>query len=454
MAEEKSKKPNATKQSFKKKLKKMHVSTDIDFRITSSAAKIVLLIVGLVLAVALGGYHVFRMTDNSLVELQTVTAKKINYVKTIEAEAFMLRDEKYLQGTDNGGHAVALVDDGTKVSGHDNVINIFRNESDAQIYYDLQAVETDIAYYENIRNTSTVSTLADISAYEEKVEDSIYSLISTVENGNVRGLKDYTDTFRSAVTKRSIAVGNSVDVNNALAMLYEKRTQMQNKQTSYSSIYADVAGYYVHNTDGFESDCGVYAGLAFAQDSDRLTANVKSIDTATVSALLDLKPVPVHSEYGKLITGFIWYIVCNVPTEEVEEFYLGQRLQVSFPDSQAGSIECKVAAMNTDGNGSTALILSATAMDAEYANLRKTNVVISIDTYTGIKVDQKAVRVVDGEQGVYVLLGNVVRFRNIETIYSEEGFHIVDASGQYGYIKAFDEIIIGGTDLYDGKLVQ
>ncbi|MBR3955122.1 MAG: hypothetical protein IKJ63_06600 [Clostridia bacterium] len=442
MAEEKSKK------------KKPHISTDIDFRITSPKIKVLLLIVGLLLATLLGGYHVFQITDDSLIELETVTAKKITYVKSLEAQAFVLRDECYIQGGGNAGYVVPLVEDGTKVSGNDSVVNIFKSESDAQIYYDLQDIEADIAYYESIRNTTAVSTLSDITAYDEKVEESIFALIDAVDARNIRELKIHADALRSSVTKRNIAVGNTIDVAAALSALYAERTQLLNKQTQYTSIPAVVAGYYVNAADGYESVCGAYSGFGFAEDIEKITKNVKQIDTESIDSLLELKPVDVSASYGKLITGFLWYIVCNVPTEEVADFYIGQRLQVAFPDEQANSIECKVAAMNADGTGRTALILSATAMDANYANLRTAKVVISLETYTGIRVDQTALRVVDDQPGVYVLLGNVVRFRNVEPIYSEEKFAIVDASGKSGYIKAFDEIILGGTDLYDGKLVQ
>ncbi len=438
----------------KQKKKKLHVSTNIDFRITSQKIKVVLLIVGLLLATLLGGYHVFQITDDPLVELETVTAKKTTFVKTIEADAFVIRDESYIQGGGNDGYVVPLVDDGTKVSGNDSVVNIFRNESDAQIYYDLKNIEADIAYYESIQNTTAVSTLADITAYDEKVKDSIFTLISAIENREIRELKTHTDSLRSAVTKRNIAVGNTVDVSADLTSLYAVRTQLLNKQTQYTSIPAVVAGYYVNAADGYEFNCGAYSGLAFADNVDKITDNVKQLDTDSVNALLALEPVPVGTPYGKLITGFIWYIVCNVPTETVAEFYLGQRLKVDFPDEQAGGIECKVAAMNADGAGTTALILSATAMDANYANLRKTKAVISLESYTGIRVDQKALRVVDNQPGVYVLLGNVIRFRKVNPIYSEETFAIVEADAKNGYIMPFDEIIVGGTDLYDGKLVQ
>ena len=438
----------------KKNKSGFHISTNIDFTIRSPKIKAALLIACLIFGTVFAGYHVYQATDDSMLEIETVTAKKTEYVRTVNARAFVLRDESYIQGAGSAGHVVPIVSDGTKVSGNDNVVNIFKTAEEAQVYYDLQDIQTDIEYYQTIQNTAAVGSLADISAYDEKVEAGIYSLLDVIEKCDVQNLSEATNSLRSAVTRKSIAVGNVVDVSPVLTALFSERTQLQNRQSGYSSIAAEVAGYYVQSADGYEFPCGAYSGFSFAKDVTKITKNVKKLDCTTIERLLELQPIPVTAAYGKLITGFIWYLVCNVPGGEVADLYIGQRLKVSFPDEQAGSIEVKVAAMNADGEGNTALILSATAMDANYANLRKTNIVIHLETYTGFRVEQTALRVVDNQTGVYVLLGNVVRFRAVTPIYSDENFHIVDAGGESGYIQAFDEIILGGADLYDGKLVQ
>ena len=62
---------------------------------------------------------------------------------------------------------------------------------------------------------------------------------------------------------------------------------------------------------------------------------------------------------------------------------------------------------------------------------------------------------VDGEQGVYVRAGNIIKFKKIHTSYTTEDYVIAtNPEGESGFVKLYDEIIVKGADLYDGKLVS
>ena len=67
-------------------------------------------------------------------------------------------------------------------------------------------------------------------------------------------------------------------------------------------------------------------------------------------------------------------------------------------------------------------------------------------------VSDSAVRLVDGQVGVYVSSGYDIRFRPIEVLYQGDGYQICreDLTVENG-LKMFDQVIVKGTDLYDGK---
>ena len=63
-------------------------------------------------------------------------------------------------------------------------------------------------------------------------------------------------------------------------------------------------------------------------------------------------------------------------------------------------------------------------------------------------------------RGVYVKLGNSVSFREIFPIYSGENIVISDTdknltpfSNEFGKLEVYDEIIVEGANLYDGKII-
>lgn len=89
-------------------------------------------------------------------------------------------------------------------------------------------------------------------------------------------------------------------------------------------------------------------------------------------------------------------------------------------------------------------------------SLRRENCKLINSTYSGLKVSNNALRVVDGEDGVYVLIGQKVVFKPVEILFSTESFSIVKAKSDYNSrrLTVNDEVICGGKDMFDGKIVN
>ena len=92
-------------------------------------------------------------------------------------------------------------------------------------------------------------------------------------------------------------------------------------------------------------------------------------------------------------------------------------------------------------------------MDSEIASYRTEDIEIRYQSYTGIKVPAGAIRVNDGQKGVYVLISSQVKFRQVKELYTTDDYVIVeyDAKNEDG-IRLYDEIITEGKDLYNGKV--
>ena len=172
--------------------------------------------------------------------------------------------------------------------------------------------------------------------------------------------------------------------------------------------------------------------------------------------LIESGGVPSHYAVGKLVTSFSWYLVCTVSEKEVYGINTGGSVGVSFLNSSAGTVKMYVSAVNAnEQDGTVTMVLRSNLMDAAIAALRKEKIKLIAEQYEGYVVDPKAVRTVDGATGVYVRLGNIVRFRKIDIAYSDDTMILaVCPDGESGYLKQYDEIIIEGTDLYDGKNID
>ena len=85
----------------------------------------------------------------------------------------------------------------------------------------------------------------------------------------------------------------------------------------------------------------------------------------------------------------------------------------------------------------------------------------------GLSVPKSAVRVVDGVKGVYILVGDVIRFRRIEITDERDNYYVVriksnndvfeqeeETQGRdVKYISLYDNVVVSGKDLFDGKIV-
>ena len=123
-------------------------------------------------------------------------------------------------------------------------------------------------------------------------------------------------------------------------------------------------------------------------------------------------------------------------------------------------------------------------MSSDLANIRKEPIQIHTDSYEGIRVSRKAIhmdtvsrmktdeqgnKVLDENgnpvteekevQGVYVLFGGELVFKEIVPLYTSNTYVICDPSpGEDALfsgstIQLYDQVVIEGTDLKDGKMV-
>ena len=163
---------------------------------------------------------------------------------------------------------------------------------------------------------------------------------------------------------------------------------------------------------------------------------------------------------GKLIHGYTWYFVGIVNKSDATRLNDGDSVTLRCDNMSRDSINASVYYRGPINTDETVLILSSKIMDSDIARLRTEDVEIVINETDGIRVNKSAVRVINGVQGVYVLTGNIVRFKKLDIIYTGEDYVIskmikedVYDENKVPYLKIYDAVILEGKDLKDGKLI-
>ena len=350
-------------------------------------------------------YQVYKI-NYSPVKTEIALEKTVS--NSVSTSAFVVRDETPIKANVTGT-LVPLVEDGKRVANGDDVAVVFDSENAARNYNELKKVKEDIAYYSSLQNKVGVQT-NDVETLDNRIYSACDDLVSAINTGEVDNYSEKESTLRDAITSRQLSTGTVIDPTQKLSELNTRLNELQKNEGGYTKIQANNPGYYISTVDGYENAVS-YTG-------------VLNLTTDKIDALIDSSTLPNadNSSYmGKLVDAFNWYIICVIDYKD----------------------------------GRTSIILKCNLMNKKYAVLRKNPVKLIFNTYTGYQVNNKAVREINGQKGVYVLNGNIVKFKKINIVYSDSEYSICSVpDGESGYLKQYDEIIVEGTDLYDGKILD
>lgn len=112
-----------------------------------------------------------------------------------------------------------------------------------------------------------------------------------------------------------------------------------------------------------------------------------------------------------------------------------------------------VACVNKSAKGDTAVVVfQCSYMNTELSKLRSPAFQIILNRYDGLRVSDQAIKVENGKRGVYVFIGSSVKFTPVEILYNGNGYKVckkVDPMEEG--LHLYDDIVVKGKNLYDGK---
>lgn len=103
-----------------------------------------------------------------------------------------------------------------------------------------------------------------------------------------------------------------------------------------------------------------------------------------------------------------------------------------------------------------AVVFCCDYMSAELSDIRLEQVQILVKQHSGLRVPDEAVQFNEaGEAGVFVQEGNMIKFKRIQVKYhsNKENYSICAVVEEDGYLQVFDDVVMEGKNLYDGKIV-
>lgn len=402
-----------------------------------TAAKKIFHVVGLLALALVSVYIIVQCFVIFRRSYKTETAIKYTLAESITLDGVVAFDSVDVAGSGDLGY---LVQDGERVTNGTVVAEVYTDDSQGLQRERLDRLERTITLLTKSQN----STGSDLSVLTNQTKQALYNLLDKINTAQYSGITDAEDTFLLAQNRLQVSTGQTAGFADTIAAL----------QVEYDSIKAqlDALQTITATTNGYFSSTA--ASPAIAADRQALD----DADPATLQKMLaDGFPAAATDRAGQITTGFSWkfYAVCDLDT--AARFDNISSVKISMPGKQNTPLSATVEEVAPDkDNGIAKIVLQCQTINAEVLSFGQETAQIDLKTYEGIRIDKEALHIVDGQRGVYVKYGNLQRFLKITTLYENDSYILIPENGKIGTdneVRLYDEIIVQGTNLQDGKLL-
>lgn len=394
-----------------------------------------------------GGYHVFRLTQEKLV---TETVFQSTVPRSLSGRGIAIREEELLQQKGSGVPRY-IYRDATRVGIGQPVIEYYPAHTDTDNIQRIQELDDKIAALETAQNKS-LNNYSSAPGISRDMREQFALLTQASTTGQCNELGDIRDEIGLLVNRREIAINKSDNFQPQIDLLKEERNELQKSVNlgNIQTVSAPVSGYFAKNSDGFES---------------RLTPD--SIEDLSIEEYQKLVETELDreqiSDTSRMVTSSKWQFAVCVPSYQTEWLQLGQKANLTI-DGSIQKVPARVSDILVENNNDTAVVIFySDVITEDILNLRIADVTISFSQFTGLRINSSSIHFrtnPDGsrDRGVYVLESYVVKFKKIEPIYEEPSFILSKMnyadSADKDTVRLFDQVIVQGNDLYEGKIIQ
>ena len=310
-------------------------------------------------------------------------------------------------GSGNLGY---VVQDGERVSAGTILAEQYTDDSQGAMRERLDRLDRAILLLTKSENSSG----SDLSVLTTQTRTALYNLLDQIDTASYGAIQDAAEDFLLAQNKLQISTGQAAGFGEVLASLQRAEQAALEKLDAMSP--ADLQ---------------------------------KMINAGETPSNADLA--------GHIVTGFSWrfYAVCSA--DLAGRLNGLSRVSISVPGKQEEPLAATVVDVTTDEEtGLAKVALECRSINAQVLCLNYEEAEISLHTYQGIRIDRRALHIVNGQRGVYVKYGDLQRFRRITILYEDDTYILVPEGGKVGEdneLRLYDEVIVEGSNLQDGKLL-
>lgn len=394
-----------------------------------------------VLAVAFAVSYVGMMAYRySYTPYKTETVLSTSMDDSYTARGAFIRDEQLIPGV--SGVVRYRAAGGEMVLSGALVADIFDSRQDIEHQSQMAALREEIANLDAAQY-AVHSEINTVSAINAQIEEQITAISRLAAYGRLGGISEHSRALTYNLNRKQIAVGKAADYSERIEKLKRELAElMQSAAAPSGSVKAPVTGYFSSKTDGFEGEF--------------TAGDYPNIDHEAVSKLINGRLGPSgETGAGKVVTSHNYMLALLIDDEAIDRFNPGTRLGLDFLREDAHSISARVAGSFSVAGGGHIVYLRLSNISDYLLSQRTATVLIKFDRVTGLRLPLSALRYVGPQAGAYVLAGGRIIFKPVELLFEEAGYVLCRPApgSESSPLSLYDQVIVQGTDLFDGKIV-
>lgn len=366
---------------------------------------------------------VFGLKDTVEVEEATF----ISVSDSVNFKGVFIRDELVL--SDSSNKVVNfLYPDGSKIAKNSIIAQTYSDESQITTRQQIQQIEKEISNLQKIINPGTqiIAQPEFLSTQIDQKYQDLQFYIEKQDYEKIEKLKSEISVLMNILNLATKVEDKSV-FEYRIDYLEGYKTDLTLRLSNpISTVKSDDPGYFVSYTDGYENVLNLdKVNELTASEIQKITDSDISKSTQSIGKIIN--------SYNSKIVGIV-----DLPGK----FIKSTELSIQIPGSSLLTpvkFESLTPIENTD---KSIIILSCDRLNYDLVQNRVEDINLVFNEYSGIKVPRKAIRFKDGVKGVYVKIGQDIRFRKLDVLYEGNDYVISRNISDQQYVVLYDQILL------------
>ncbi len=361
-------------------------------------------------------------------------------------DGVVVRSERRVEG--QARLAEVLPQEGERVSAGAAVARIYQNETALSDHRQARTLELELEQLRYAMRRGDAVT--DAKELDGQLVSGLAQLKSDVSAGSLGDLEAQGLNIRSLVVKRTSDAADGVT---GVAQLQETAQAVESRLNALTASAAQGTQLVTVNRGG------VFSGMA---DGLEATLTPETLETFTVGDLDRLQSQGVQADetaLGKLITDSTWYYVATLDSQSAGRLTVGSRCDVAFSGDFSQEVRMTLERLGPDEDGRCLAVFSSDRYLNRVTLCRFLSARVVFERFTGVRIPDKALRVLDNDDGttsvgVWTLVGRQAEFKRVEVVREGEGFFLVRGTDKNRKVlRPGDTIVLSNRELYEGMVI-